>query len=348
MGLLADALQGAQDYAQRPDPRMPGGKANPVLGLLADAASLQSLATTAQRVSYGEPLTNKGKANVPFLRPETADVAMMAPLSPRNALAALGMVGGFGDDAAMRAATVWHGSPHKFDKFDASKIGTGEGAQAYGHGLYLAESPAVAESYKIPAGRTKTTIDGKNVIDAAYQDRSIEKSARYLQDYGNIDDAIKWAGENGDFATQQQLKKLVASGRLRPAAAGELYKVDLPDDQIARMLDWDKPLSQQAPEVSKAVAQAFPGTFINGRFVDPASSQLTGRALLDQLTAIANKRGAPGMRMAEPALKAAGVPGIRYLDGGSRTAGQGSSNFVVFPGNEDMLTILERNGQPLK
>jgi len=34
--------------------------------------------------------------------------------------------------------TVWHGSPHKFDKFDICKIGTGEGAQAYGHGLYLA------------------------------------------------------------------------------------------------------------------------------------------------------------------------------------------------------------------
>jgi len=34
--------------------------------------------------------------------------------------------------------TAWHGSPHKFDKFDSSKIGTGEGAQAYGHGLYLA------------------------------------------------------------------------------------------------------------------------------------------------------------------------------------------------------------------
>ena len=44
-------------------------------------------------------------------------------------------------------AIVWHGSPHKFDKFDASKIGTGEGAQAYGHGLYLAESPDVAKSY---------------------------------------------------------------------------------------------------------------------------------------------------------------------------------------------------------
>jgi hypothetical protein len=47
-------------------------------------------------------------------------------------------------------------------------------------------------------------------------------------------------------------------------------------------------------------------------------------------------------------LRDAGIPGIRYLDGGSRGAGQGSSNFVVFPGQESLLNILERNGQPLK
>ena len=35
---------------------------------------------------------------------------------------------------------AYHGSPHDFDKFDLSKIGTGEGAQAYGHGLYFAEN----------------------------------------------------------------------------------------------------------------------------------------------------------------------------------------------------------------
>lgn len=32
-------------------------------------------------------------------------------------------------------------------------------------------------------------------------------------------------------------------------ATGSLYKVDLPDEQIAKMLDWDKPLSEQAPNV---------------------------------------------------------------------------------------------------
>lgn len=103
MGLLADALTAANDYAQKPDPTMPMGKANPVLGLLADALPLSSLATTAQRASYGEPLTNGLRGSKAFLKPETADVAMMAPISPRNALAALGAIGGAADTGAMRA-----------------------------------------------------------------------------------------------------------------------------------------------------------------------------------------------------------------------------------------------------
>lgn len=43
---------------------------------------------------------------------------------------------------------AYHGSPHDFDRFDLSKIGTGEGAQAYGHGLYFAENENVAQTYK--------------------------------------------------------------------------------------------------------------------------------------------------------------------------------------------------------
>ena len=43
-------------------------------------------------------------------------------------------------------------------------------------------------------------------------------------------------------------------------------------------------------------------------------------------------------------LRKQGLTGIRYLDGGSRGTGAGTSNFVVFPGNEGLLKILERNG----
>ena len=41
--------------------------------------------------------------------------------------------------AVAKGIRAFHGSPYDFNAFDMSKIGTGEGAQAYGHGLYLAE-----------------------------------------------------------------------------------------------------------------------------------------------------------------------------------------------------------------
>ena len=44
--------------------------------------------------------------------------------------------------------TAWHGSPHEFDEFSTDAIGTGEGAQVYGHGLYFSEKKEVADHYK--------------------------------------------------------------------------------------------------------------------------------------------------------------------------------------------------------
>lgn len=48
---------------------------------------------------------------------------------------------------ALKGIRAYHGSPHRFDRFDLSKIGTGEGAQEYGHGLYFADTEKVAKSY---------------------------------------------------------------------------------------------------------------------------------------------------------------------------------------------------------
>lgn len=43
---------------------------------------------------------------------------------------------------------AYHGSPHDFDKFSMDKIGTGEGSQAFGYGLYFAENPKTADAYR--------------------------------------------------------------------------------------------------------------------------------------------------------------------------------------------------------
>lgn len=68
-----------------------------------------------------------------------------------------------------KAAAAWHGSPHDFEKFSREKIGTGEGAQAYGYGLYFAGRKAVAEYYRDNLTRHQKPIwleiDGQKAID---------------------------------------------------------------------------------------------------------------------------------------------------------------------------------------
>jgi hypothetical protein len=82
--------------------------------------------------------------------------------------------------AAAKGIRAFHGSPHDFDRFDMSKIGTGEGAQAYGHGLYFAESEGVAKSYRDDLGDWTDYIDG-----GPYDGRSpAHRAAMTLAQYG--------------------------------------------------------------------------------------------------------------------------------------------------------------------
>ena len=277
----------------------------------------------------------------------------------------------------IQPATVWHGSPHKFNKFDSSKIGTGEGAQAYGHGLYLAESPTVAQSY-IP-----TNEAGKSAL-ANQLAAETKKAARYSNEgaqevfemfnkgytpqaiRNNIDNIIGDGGVHPSYAKKMNQAYDKGMNIYQQNQGGSLYKVDLPDDQIAKMLDWDKPLSQQPPDV-QAVLMKHPDVLeqiqkseaqrlllnersplrlekIPSASIPYDASRMAGK---DALTAIRQRSGLGVTGGVEQQLRAAGIPGIRYLDGGSRGTGAGTSNYVVFPGNEDILKILERNGKGL-
>jgi hypothetical protein len=165
----------------------------------------------------------------------------------------------------MHELDVYHGTPHRFEpteanplgEFDASKIGTGEGAQSYGHGVYLAQAPSVAQNFRP-------------------KDQSI----------------------------------------------GGLYKADLPDEMIDRMLDWDKPLSQQ-PEIYKKVLGDKGWRKRLENRSDTQVGEMTGEELY---------------RMGHDQTARLGIPGIKYSDASSR----GTSNFVVFPGEEKKVRILER------
>jgi hypothetical protein len=265
--------------------------------------------------------------------------------------------------AGASQATVWHGSPHKFDKFDSSKIGTGEGAQAYGHGLYFAESPDVAKGYqKSLAGRTYL-LDGQPIMEVgskASKSQPLktptpkELAMYYAEDAGSFEAAL--AAKRNELASAKnigdrmslnrdiaELEKLIGKS-FNVVDNGVLYKVDLPDEQIARMLDWDKPLSQQPKNVQSAFKElsSLPEYYKNTGAASDLFNLSDGQMLLRALA-----KDDQNLANASRTLKSLDIPGIRYLDGGSRGAGQGSSNFVVFPGNEDILRILERNNQPL-
>ena len=76
LGLLSDAMYGGINYMK--DPRR-SQQMQGLAGLLESTGIPQ----TTQRMAYGEPLTNIGRANVPLLKPETADAMMnVAPFAP--------------------------------------------------------------------------------------------------------------------------------------------------------------------------------------------------------------------------------------------------------------------------
>ena len=80
--------------------------------------------------------------------------------------------------------------------FDVSKIGSGEGAQAYGHGMYFAENPDVAKTYStiMPSGAEpspRRSIFGKEVepmtpeykVAQLIDEMGLSKAKKFISDW---------------------------------------------------------------------------------------------------------------------------------------------------------------------
>ena len=274
---------------------------------------------------YNNPIVNTAIGFTPVLGDIQAAGETMAALqrgAPWQETA--GYAAGMLPFIPMIGKTTWHGSPHGFERFDMSKIGTGEGAQAYGHGLYLADAPQTATSYAKP-----TIQDIRMTPEGKMFDLNTGESIGPIQGFPKHEDLLK-------------------------DKQGYLYKVELPDEQIAKMLDWDKPLSQQAPEVQQAFrntdfykqAQDYYGQNPKQWYLDP--EQKTGESLYQYLqSGIGDDITQGGMSAAEASayLQQHGIPGVQYLDQASRGAGEGTRNYVVF--SDEIPQILERNNVPV-
>jgi hypothetical protein len=222
--------------------------------------------------------------------------------------------------------------------------------------------------------------EAQNMVVRAIQDgmtpqQAIAHTKKYWIDAADEIVALKQSHPElaGRIDSEAASRRAIAAATnsMRPESfvkdPGALYTIDLPDSAIARMLDWDKPLSQQPDIVKRINPQSLGLTYKqlengNHAFVNSEGKIIgnlqkggtqesftknwtedvlrgTGSDLYRQLG-----QGMEGGPKVSSALRQAGIPGIRYLDQGSRGIGEGTSNFVVFPGNEDLLTILRRNG----
>ena len=223
---------------------------------------------------------------------------------------------------------AYHGSPHDFNEFSLSKIGTGEGAQNEGHGLYFAENEGVAKSYRDTLSTWRNATPDSiprpsDPIGAAAHDLWIDAG-------GSLEKAMEWsimrAGERYTpkqaDAIRKQLEKWETEG-----PPGRMYEVSL-HARPEQFLDWDKPLSAQSEAVRGAIAPLYPKTLepinkslaASGR--PPLAADMSDKAAafygnLDTTLGSVHRGNVSGGGAAE-ALREAGIPGIRYLDQGSR------------------------------
>jgi len=241
-----------------------------------------------------------------------------------------------GEEAAKRGITAYHGSPHSFDKFDLSKIGTGEGAQAYGHGLYFAENEGVARQYRDNLSPATLEYEGADfgnprwaLSDARARILSDMQKIGKPQALQNIKDNIRFNEKYApDIANLQKSHLEWAEGidpdKINVNNPGSMYQVRL-NAEPHEFLDWDKPLSEQHPQTVEALQQNVPEY---PRIKEKSPADLIASGI--------------GGYTAEGVFKDAGIPGVRYLDQGSRGAGGGTHNYVVF--DDKIIDIMKQYG----
>ena len=233
--------------------------------------------------------------------------------------------GGALDDKDEDGITAYHGSPHDFEQFDTSKIGTGEGAQAYGHGLYFAQSEPVAKEYRDNLIGRGTIISG--AADALPDRWQMAVYEALKKPSGEIRDvAINKLRSIAPPEVAKKINELLNN-------KGHMYEVHIkahPD----HFLDWDKPVSEQSEHVQKALrphhsimSQAAMDMF------DGKPEDLSGRDLYQWLSG-EHEGGLGSPKHVTEQLSNLGIKGIKYLDAGSRgQTDKPTRNYVVFDHN---------------
>ena len=340
-----------------------------------DADYIERLA--AQAVGAGEPVTevrsSEGRSFVPMPRSfgeagQRMSAVLRGDVEPTpEEERQINVVRGFAEGPA--SIRAYHGSPHLFNRFDISKIGTGEGAQAYGHGLYFAESEPVARHYRdtlsrpyyeLASGEPLVKKYGNDVLDvfenAAGDPNQINETINRLRNsvQRNLNDfGVKNVSQlnplyAGDLASDtinmakraDNLEDLLRSGDVKLAGQGHMYEVNLRTEP-KNLLSFDAPIAAQDRRIRDELKAAGILKAYRENLSDFTSPMLTrnrtprGENIMSFLE---YSKGSP--QAAASTLSDIGIPGVRYLDEGSRAAKRGMHNYVMF--GDDLIDITRR------
>ena len=339
---VVDAAGGAVDVFGQP---LPSFGENIRQGNYFDAA-LQGLGVAGDVATVAAPLTLGASA--------VLGAMLKAPGAARKIGKATDVASDIGSIAKVEPPTetkpgiiAFHGSGADFDEFRLEKIGTGEGAQAFGYGLYFSDSEDIAKFYKNQILKTQNVeykgkpikfnnpddrdiLDKELIVQGLVRDRilggkfnsqkaidsvidqleqTIENSYDLSQPFANV---IDKQGYNSLVADLDYAKTLKADDF--NYQEGKLYKVAI-QPKADELLDYDKPLSEQ-PKILEKLENAFGAKELNVLSLKNAgldSEKLSGRRLYELL-----KDEYGGDKLASEELSKSGINGIKFLTGDAR------------------------------
>jgi hypothetical protein len=259
-----------------------------------------------------------------------------------------------------KLAVAHHGTPHiwppepgfphgrpRLDKIFAKET-VGEGAWANGAGFYSAQEQDTGDFYRQSlTGTIFPPRPNMFEVDGVYYEAG--KSGLFFKGDGETITKAEYG---------KALQKAQAEYDEKVKNAGALYKLDIPDDVAPKLLDWDKPLSEQSKYVKSKISgtvndfakKYYPGEsgikyvwdkFTGERFYN--SGEIW--ADLQDSGVISWHDGSKGV---SEYLASIGIPGNKYFDGSSRNKNEGTRNYVIWDQDVlDRVKILERNNEKL-
>ena len=252
---------------------------------------------------------------------------------------------------------AYHGSPYTFDHFDLGAIGTGEGNQAHGWGLYFAQDKKIAENYKdilgansgeVITGKTKYKIneDGDwydentgNIIDdinplsmaltEVLETGNSNKAIEHLQEFIKSKEGKTAQTVISQVKRAKEAIKLLKKNEFAGHEQKTAFEVEIPEDN--ELIDEFKNINEQPRKVQAAIRKAWKEI----SYKPSALQYMSGREFYKQL---ASELG--GEKAASEKLNSLGVKGITYdglVDG---------KCFVVF--DDKAIQIINRYNQEHK